>query len=81
VKVLDEAHQRVGGAAVSVEWTYPDGSTLAQEAVSTPPGVARFRLKSGETGIHQLCVTGISKVGWSYDPGQNVETCDTVTVP
>jgi hypothetical protein len=28
-----------------------------------------------------LCVTGISLAGWSYDPNQNVETCDTVTVP
>ena len=81
VKVLDEAHHPVGDAMVSVEWTVPGGSTLAQEVMSTPSGVAKFRLKSRQTGIHRLCVTGISKVGRSYNPGQNVETCDTAAVP
>jgi subtilisin family serine protease len=81
VKVVDQANLPVVEAAVSVEWTYPSGSTLAQEVVSAHAGVSKFRIKSRQAGLHQLCVTGISKAGWSYDPDQNVETCDAATVP
>jgi hypothetical protein len=81
VRIMDQNNQRIEGAEVSVEWTLPNGATESQLELTSPTGVARFRLRSRQTGVHELCVTDVVKAGYVYDPSQNHETCRTLTVP
>jgi hypothetical protein len=81
VRILTQEGDRPYQASVDVEWTLPDGSTQSQQALTNPRGLARFRINSRQTGTHQLCVTGASKDGYTYDPDQNWQTCKTVQVP
>jgi len=80
-KVLDQDGAAVPGALVSGQWTLPDGSTLDQQGTTGATGAVRFRAKSTQTGTYQFCVTDVSKTGYTYDPAQNGETCDSITVP
>jgi hypothetical protein len=43
-------------------------------------GQARFA-GPARSGTWTLCVTDIFKDGYTYDPSQNVETCDTIVIP
>lgn len=81
VRILDQENLKVAGAEVSVEWTLPDSATEPQQALSNLTGIARFRLRSRQAGIHKLCVTDVTKAGYTYDPSQNNMTCRTLTVP
>jgi subtilisin family serine protease len=81
LRVLDQDNQVVPGATVSAQWTLPSGSHVDQQAVTSLGGVAQFRLKSTQAGVFGLCVTDVTKPGWIYDPDQNGETCDSLTVP
>jgi hypothetical protein len=81
MRILDQDNHVVSGATVSSEWTLPDGSTLAQQALTNAKGIASFRIKSLQTGTHSICVTNVAKSGFIYDPIQNGETCDAVTIP
>ena len=67
VVVMDENHAPISGAAVSVEWTLPDGTALAQSGSSSGTGEASFKV-SGEGGIYTLTVTDISKGEYLFDP-------------
>jgi hypothetical protein len=81
LRVLDDSHHVLGGATVSSVWTLPGGGTLVQQAVTDLRGVAAFRTKSLQTGTHSICVTNVVKSGYVYDPSQNGETCDSVSIP
>lgn len=81
LRILDEFGQRVVGAEATVEWTLPGGTTEEQQALTNPQGVVRFRVRSRDTGAFELCVTDVTAAGYLYDPSQNGETCDTLTLP
>jgi hypothetical protein len=81
VRILGADARPSPGATVHAEWTLPNGSPRAQEAVTTAAGWARFRIGSPLTGTYEICVTDVVKSGWVYDPDRNVETCDTIDVP
>ncbi len=81
VPIADQAGAVVPGATVSARWTLPDGSTQDKTAVSGATGVAKFRVNNTQHGEYELCVTDVVAAGYTYDPGQNVETCETVVVP
>jgi hypothetical protein len=81
LRVLDQGNQYVAGATVAARWTLPNGRTVDQQATTGPAGLAVFRTGSRQTGLHTLCVTGVTKAGYVYDPSQNGETCDTLTIP
>ncbi len=81
LRVLDQNNVPVPGAVVSGEWTLPGGATVAQEAVTNSRGIARYRVKSIRTGLYGFCVTDVVKAGYVYDPSQNGETCDELSVP
>ncbi len=70
------------GAAVSAQWTLPNGRTLpVKTALSNSSGFAKFQLQRAQTGWYQLCVTNLALNGYLYAEGDNVETCDGVSVP
>jgi len=79
--IVDMDNTILPGAMVSAQWTLPDSSTQDQTAVSKDNGMAQFKIPTRQTGVLQLCVTNVAKDGYAYDPGQNGETCDTITVP
>ena len=81
LRILEEDGGKIGGAVVSAEWTLPDGSTLIQEALTSVRGLARYRVKSAQSGTFEICVTDVVKAGYVYDPSQNSQTCDTIDVP
>jgi hypothetical protein len=81
LRISDEFNQRVDGAEVTVEWTSPGGGSDVQQALTNAQGVARYRLRSRDTGTFGFCVTDVTKDGYLYDPSQNGETCDTLTIP
>jgi hypothetical protein len=81
LRILDQDNQPISEALVSGEWTLPDGSTAAQEAPTSFRGIARYRVKSTQTGLYGFCVTDVVKAGYVYDPDQNGETCDELVVP
>jgi len=70
------------GATVFAEWTLPDAQVVPQSNITRAgSGEAAFKVKGNQTGTFQLCVTDVVKAGWAYDPNQNVETCDSISVP
>jgi PKD repeat protein len=81
LRILDQDGQPVAGAEVDVQWTLPDSSTVDQQAATNTRGLARFRIRSTQEGTFEICVTDVFKAGYSYDPEQNGETCDTLIVP
>jgi len=81
IRIMDQSRQRVPGATVSAQWTLPDGSHQDQQAVTNAQGMAGLRLKSRQAGLHEVCVTEVTKAGYDYDPNQNRVTCGEVMVP
>jgi hypothetical protein len=81
LSILSDDDSPVEGATVEVAWTLPDSQTRTQERLTGSSGWGWFRTWSVQTGTYQVCVTDVSKSGYLYDPGQNNETCDWITVP
>lgn len=81
VHIRDASLDMVEGAAVTIQWTLPDGSTPDEEMLITDScGVAKFTRWDGE-GEYKFCVTDVTKAGWDYDPdlGLNRDTCAVLT--
>jgi hypothetical protein len=81
VMVKGQDGAAVGGAEVMAEITLPSGSSTVESSVTDARGRARFRGRSNAGGTWQVCVTGIVKAGFTYDPGRNSETCDSIVFP
>jgi carboxypeptidase D len=81
VRIFNESHQLLPGAAVSAQWNLPDGSHQNQQALTNANGLAAFRVKTTQIGAFQVCVTDVTKSGYVYDPAQNHETCHSLIVP
>jgi len=78
VTIRDQLGNPVDVATVSVQWTHPKG-VLDDQRVTGGTGVATFDIIN-KPGDYQICVTDVTKTGWTYDPNQNVKTCETLTV-
>jgi len=61
-------------------WTLPDGSSTTVSALSARTGAVSLKVSSTQQGTYTLCVTDVTKAGYSYDPTTNVETCDSLTI-
>jgi hypothetical protein len=81
IRIFDQDNLPVEMATVDVDWTFPDMSVESQSADTDFRGLTRFRARSLQTGIHEVCVTDITKTGYIYDPSQNNQTCETVDIP
>jgi hypothetical protein len=82
VPIRDQDNNRIGEATVSAQWTLPNGhQPPVRQGDTNSNGLARFRIRTPLTGDYEICVTDVVKDGYVYDPGQNVETCETITVP
>lgn len=52
-----------------------------QQATTIDRGLALFRIRTRLEGTYQVCVMGMAKDGYAYDPNMNWETCKTIEVP
>ncbi len=59
------------GATVSANWREPDGSTVAQTAVTNASGVATFTTMGGR-GTFTLTVVNVVKAGYTFDAAGSV---------
>ena len=81
LRVHDQNHAVVQGVTLSGTWTLPDGSTVAQVAVTNPLGQGKFKILKSLTGTYQFCLTGMAKAGYVYDSGANeAPACKTIVV-
>jgi hypothetical protein len=76
---VNQAEAAVPSATVSAQWTLPSGSKVNQQAATGTNGVTTFTY-TGVKGLYKVCVTNVTKTGWTYAPGQNAETCDQVRI-
>ena len=76
--VEDENGSRLAGADVTATWTGIGPDTVATNS----NGVAIFIIDGAVGGqSYELCVDDVDATGYTYDPGANVETCDSMTFP
>jgi hypothetical protein len=80
IHVRDANQAMVSGAAVTAEWTLPDGTVLQETAFTAFQGIAQFTVWAGR-GVYKLCLIDVTKEGWLYDPDRDLETCPTLSVP
>jgi hypothetical protein len=77
VTIVDDYGQPVVGARVYGHW---DVNNLDQYADTNTSGVAHFfNYKMRDVLTYTFCVTNVVEDGLTYDPGANVETCDSIT--
>ena len=79
VRILDENNTPVEGATVDVEWTLPMGYAYPMSKSTNAAGLAVPLMVNRWPSTYELCVTGVTKGGFVYDPSMNYETCDTIT--
>jgi hypothetical protein len=79
--IHDANHDRVEGATVTAQWTLPDGTVCTEvDEETNVQGIAEFSTFEG-AGDYTICVSGVTKVGWEYDPDSNRDTCATFILP
>lgn len=73
VRVKNELKVVVPDAAVTVQWTFPNGTTQTAQKNTDLNGLADFQVK-GPHGIYTLTVTDITKPGFTFDPRKSLLT-------
>jgi N-acetylmuramoyl-L-alanine amidase len=81
VTIHDEQGTPVLGAMVSLETTQPQGPVVSQTGMTGADGTVTFQLRAKASGTYESTVTGVTMSGWTYTPGANVESGETLTVP
>jgi len=80
ILINDTSDNPVPGASVVAQWTLPNGFRKNQTATTAADGVATFRYTS-KKGTYQICVTNVTKAGYTYDPAGNYITCGSISAP
>lgn len=81
VTIQDADGLPAGDAAVSLDVTLPNGKHRAAQTVTDNKGNSQVNVKTSLHGTFTFCVSDVTKAGYTYDPSQNVETCDSIVVP
>lgn len=87
VKVLDADGSPVQDATVYGTLTLPDGAAKDYSGETGTDGTVTFEYSKGgkpgplPLGTYDFCVTNVVKEGWTYNPSENKETCDSWTKP
>jgi len=71
----------VAGALITVELDYPDASKAKLTGRTGPSGAAVVKHFVTETGTYTFTVLSIVRSPFVYDPAQNAETSDSITIP
>jgi len=82
VWIVDSIGDDVEDATVYIETDLPDGGTHTDNGVTGSDGTVTFSYgKTKVTGTYTSTVTNVVKDGWTYDPGANLETSESLDVP
>jgi hypothetical protein len=81
VTIVDENGSPVSGATVDLSLDVPSSGTATGSATTGSNGTVTFSLKSRNTGSYVATVTNVSHSSYTYNPGANVETSDSLQVP
>ncbi|MBD3192121.1 MAG: S8 family serine peptidase [Candidatus Heimdallarchaeota archaeon] len=81
ITVHDAAGNPLSGVTVDLSLQLPDGSTATGSADTGADGSVTFTYEEGDSGTYTATVTNLAKTGYVYDPDQNVETSETLSVP
>jgi hypothetical protein len=81
ITVRDDSGLPVPSATVSLTITLPTGAHRSAQKTTNRQGRAVVSFTTSQTGTYTFTVTDVSKTGYTYDPTQNVETSDQVTIP
>ena len=73
--MVDQAAQPLGDVQVYATITAPCGGPYAPTRMTKPAGNARFHWGCNGAGDWQLCVDDLTREGYTYEPGDNVVTC------
>ncbi len=83
VTILDGSNSSVEGATVSGIWS--DATSDNDSGITKTNGQVSFksdRIKNPPSGTtFTFTMVDVTKDGWTYDPGANVETFDSIEVP
>ncbi|HYD53892.1 MAG TPA: Ig-like domain-containing protein, partial [Gemmatimonadaceae bacterium] len=80
VRIVSSSGAPVAGATVSASWSGLVSGTATAETDAT--GVARFTSpRTRKSGTITLTITAVRKSGYTYAPGSNAETSDSIAVP
>ncbi|MCP4421770.1 MAG: hypothetical protein GY805_34590, partial [Chloroflexi bacterium] len=79
VTIEDENGTRVPSALVDVDWDFPDGSTLAENALTGGTG-RTFFIEQNIYGTYTLTITDVTLAGYTFDVANSIIS-DSVTVP
>ena len=82
VWIVDSIGGDVEGATVYIETDLPGGGTHTDNGVTGSDGTVTFSYgKTKVTGTYISTVINVVKDGWIYDPSENLETSESLTVP
>ena len=81
IRIVSANGSPVSGAVVRIELDYPNGSNLKLSATTGAKGRAVVVHYVTGTGTYTFTVLNALKPPMVYDPSQNVETSDSVTIP
>lgn len=81
VTVHDANGNPLSGVTVDLSLQLPGGSTTTGSADTGADGSVTFTYEEGDSGTYTATVTNLEKSGYVYDPDQNVETSETISVP
>lgn len=81
VTIQDANGAGVPSATVSLQVILPNGRQRTLTATTNSAGTASVSFRTSQRGTYTFCVTNVSKTDWTYDPTQNAETCDSLTIP
>ncbi|MBU0617197.1 MAG: hypothetical protein KKI02_05735 [Planctomycetes bacterium] len=80
VWIKDDTGADVAGVTVVVQWSGAvGGQSEGQTGVDGKVMLESAGVKNG--GTYTCTVSGVSKLGWTYNPGLNVETSDSIMLP
>jgi Beta-propeller repeat len=81
IRIVSATGSPVPGAALTVKIDYPDGTSVKVTAMTGRTGVATVVRQVTETGTYTFTVLRVVRSPAVYDPSQNVETSDSITIP
>ncbi len=81
VTIQDDTGAPVLEARVRVTVTLPGGDVIGLKDATDDSGTAVVTLVSPDSGTYVFKVVEVLKGTWIYDPSQNVETSDSITIP
>ena len=80
VTIVDEEGSPVSGATVDFRTTIGSSTATGSETTGTD-GTATFSVKSKATGTYVSEVTGVTHATFTYEPADNIETSESLSVP